>query len=269
MVPRVQFRYSNAMASAPKETGDTVSFGFKTVPEDDRQGLINGIFSAVAERYDLMNDLMSSGLHRLWKNDMIAWLGPPRGPQPFKLLDVAGGTGDLTERFLRAAGPGSTATLFDINPEMVAVGRRRLESAGLEDRVTFTIGNGETLPFPDKTFDAYTIGFGIRNVTHIDRALSEAYRVLKTGGRFLCLEFSTCEVPLLDRVYDFHSFEVIPRLGELTSGNGDAYRYLVESIRKFPKQEKFAGTIRTAGFSRVSYRNLTGGIAAIHSGWRI
>ncbi len=259
----------NSTSTKSGTPGDTVSFGFKTVPEAERQGLINGIFSAVADRYDLMNDLMSGGLHRLWKDDVIAWMGPPKGPQPFKLLDVAGGTGDLTERFLRASGAGSTATLFDINPEMVAVGRARLEKAGLADRVTFTIGNGEALPFPDKAFDAYTIGFGIRNVTHIDKALAEAYRVLKTGGRFLCLEFSTCEVPLLDRLYDFHSFEVIPRLGQLTAGNGDAYRYLVESIRKFPKQEAFAEMMRAAGFSRVTYRNLTGGIAAIHSGWRI
>ena len=249
-------------------SGDTVSFGFKTVPEGKRQGLINGIFSAVAERYDLMNDLMSGGLHRLWKDDMIAWLGPPKGPRPFKLLDVAGGTGDLTERFLRAAGAGSTATLFDINPKWwpwAAAAR----GGGVRGSRHLHHRQRRSAAVPDKTFDAYTIGFGIRNVTHIDKALAEAYRVLKPGGRFLCLEFSSCDVPLLDRVYDFHSFEVIPRLGELASGNGDAYRYLVESIRKFPKQERFAEMIRAAGFSRVTYRNLTGGIAAIHSGWRI
>jgi demethylmenaquinone methyltransferase / 2-methoxy-6-polyprenyl-1,4-benzoquinol methylase len=160
-------------------------------------------------------------------------------------------------------------TLLDISPEMVEVGRRRVAEAGLSERVTFTIANAETLPFPDKTFDAYTIAFGIRNVTHIDRALAEAYRVLKTGGRFLALEFSACEVPLLDRLYDFHSFEVIPRLGQLAAGDAGSYRYLVESIRRFPRQEPFARMIRAAGFSRVSFRNLTGGIAAIHSGWRI
>ena len=258
------------MSSTPESsaTNDSVSFGYKSVPEGERQGLINDIFSAVAGRYDLMNDMMSGGLHRLWKDDVIGWMAPPKSAQAFQLLDVAGGTGDLTKRFLRAGGSGCKATLFDINPEMVAVGRKRLEAAGLAERVAFTIGNAEALPFPDKSFDAYTIGFGIRNVTHIDKALSEAYRVLKTGGRFLCIEFSNCEVPLLDRAYDFHSFEVIPRLGQLTAGNGEAYRYLVESIRKFPRQEVFAGMIRTAGFSRVSYRNLTGGIAAIHSGWR-
>jgi demethylmenaquinone methyltransferase/2-methoxy-6-polyprenyl-1,4-benzoquinol methylase len=249
--------------------GDTVSFGFKAVPEEARQGLVNDIFSAVAGRYDLMNDLMSGGLHRLWKDDLIACLAPPRGPQPFQLIDVAGGTGDITERFLRSGGSGCTATLFDINPEMVAVARKRLADAGLGERVAFGIGNAEALPFPDKSFDAYTIAFGIRNVTHIDTALGEAHRVLKTGGRFLCLEFSACDVPLLDRLYDFHSFEVIPRLGHLASGNAQAYRYLVESIRKFPRQEAFAGMIRAAGFGRVSWRNLTGGIAAIHSGWRI
>jgi demethylmenaquinone methyltransferase / 2-methoxy-6-polyprenyl-1,4-benzoquinol methylase len=248
------------------KSDDTVSFGYKAVREEARQGLVNDIFSAVAPRYDLMNDLMSGGLHRLWKDDVIAWMAPPRSARPFRLLDVAGGTGDLTERFLAAGGPGCAATLFDINPEMVAVGRKRLAPFG--SRVEFTIGNAEALPFPDKAFDAYTVGFGIRNVTHIDKALAEAYRVLKPGGRFLCLEFSSCDVPLIDRLYEFHSFEVIPRLGALAAGNADAYRYLVESIRKFPRQERFADMIRAAQFSRVSYRNLTGGIAAIHSGWR-
>jgi demethylmenaquinone methyltransferase/2-methoxy-6-polyprenyl-1,4-benzoquinol methylase len=245
-----------------------VSFGFKSVPEGERQGLVNRIFSDVAGRYDLMNDLMSAGLHRLWKDDVISWLAPPTSDQAFRLLDVAGGTGDLTERFLRAGGVGCKATLFDINPEMVAMAQQRLQRAGLTDRTTFIVGNAETLPFPDKSFDAYTVGFGIRNVTHIDRALKEAYRVLKTGGRFLCIEFSRCEVPLLDRVYDFHSFEVIPRIGQLATGNAEAYHYLVESIRKFPKQEEFAALIGAAGFGRVTYRNLTGGIAAIHSAWR-
>ncbi|HEX5998409.1 MAG TPA: bifunctional demethylmenaquinone methyltransferase/2-methoxy-6-polyprenyl-1,4-benzoquinol methylase UbiE [Hyphomicrobiaceae bacterium] len=249
-------------------TGETVSFGFKTVPEAARQGLVNEVFSSVASRYDLMNDLMSGGLHRLWKSDFVGVLAPPRSARPFLLLDVAGGTGDITLKALRTGGPGTQVTLLDISPEMVEVGRKRVADAALSDRVTFTIGNAEALPFADKSFDAYTIAFGIRNVTHIDRALAEAYRVLKTGGRFLCLEFSACEVPLLDRLYDLHSFQVIPRLGQLTAGDGDSYRYLVESIRKFPRQERFAEMIRAAGFSRVSYRNLTGGIAAIHSGWR-
>jgi demethylmenaquinone methyltransferase/2-methoxy-6-polyprenyl-1,4-benzoquinol methylase len=252
----------------PPTAGETVSFGFKTVPEEARQRLVNDVFSSVAGRYDLMNDLMSGGLHRLWKDDFVGMLAPPRSDRPFHLLDVAGGTGDITLRALRAGGPGARVTLLDISPEMVEVGRKRMADAGLSECVTFLIGNAESLPFPDKTFDAYTVAFGIRNVTHIDKALAEAWRVLKTGGRFLCLEFSACEVPLLDRLYDLHSFAVIPRLGQLAAGDAQSYRYLVESIRRFPEQERFAGMVRAAGFSRVAFRNLTGGIAAIHSGWR-
>ena len=191
----------------------TTTFGFKTVPRRRARAWSTTCSPTVAGRYDLMNDLMSGGLHRLWKDDFVAWLAPPKSARRFDLIDVAGGTGDITRRFLRGRRAGCRATLFDISPEMVAVGRKRLGEAGLGDRVTFTIGNAEALPFPDKSFDAYTIAFGIRNVTHIDKALGEAFRVLKTGGRFLCLEFSACEVPLLDRLYDFHSFEVIPRLG--------------------------------------------------------
>jgi demethylmenaquinone methyltransferase/2-methoxy-6-polyprenyl-1,4-benzoquinol methylase len=227
------------------------------------------VFSKVAERYDLMNDLMSGGLHRLWKSDFVSMINPPKGEAPFRLLDVAGGTGDIVMRALRACGPQTTAVICDISPEMLDVGRRRVTDSGLSDRITLIEGNAETLPFDDKSFDAYTISFGIRNVTHIDNALAEAYRVLKTGGHFLCLEFSEVQVPILDRIYDFHSFEVIPRLGKLTAGDAQPYQYLVESIRKFPKQEQFAEMIRAAGFQNVTYRNLTGGIAAIHSGWRI
>jgi demethylmenaquinone methyltransferase/2-methoxy-6-polyprenyl-1,4-benzoquinol methylase len=253
-----------------ENSSDTsTSFGFRPVAEDERQGLVNRVFSEVAERYDLMNDLMSGGLHRLWKNDLIAQLNPPRGDQPFRLLDVAGGTADVTLRYARAGGPNTTAMLCDISPEMIAVGRRRVADAGLDARIDFTEGNAEALPFPDRSFDAYTIAFGIRNVTHIDKALQEAFRVLKIGGRFLCLEFSEVQVPILDRLYDFHSFEVIPRLGKAIAGESVPYRYLVESIRKFPKQERFAQMVRDAGFERVTYRNLTGGVAAIHSGWKL
>jgi demethylmenaquinone methyltransferase / 2-methoxy-6-polyprenyl-1,4-benzoquinol methylase len=245
------------------------SFGYRQVPQAARQDLVNRVFAGVAERYDLMNDLMSGGLHRLWKDDLIALLNPPRGDRPFRLVDVAGGTGDVAIRYARAGGPNATAVLCDISPEMIGVGRRRVHAAGLDPRITFAQGNAEALPFPDKSFDAYTIAFGIRNVTHIDTALAEAFRVLKTGGRFLCLEFSHVEVPILDRLYDFHSFEVIPRLGALAAGDSEPYRYLVESIRKFPNQARFADMIRAAGFARVSHRNLTGGVAAIHSGWKI
>ena len=247
----------------------TTSFGFRKVAETERQGLVNEVFSAVAERYDLMNDLMSGGLHRLWKNDFITMLNPPGGPTAFRLLDVAGGTGDVALKFMARGGSGCTATICDISPEMLAVGRRRVASSRLEARVQIVEGNAEALPFADRSFDAYTIAFGIRNVTHIDRALTEARRVVKPGGRFLCLEFSRVDVPFLDQIYDFHSFEVIPRLGQLTAGAAEPYTYLVESIRKFPAKEQFAGMIRAAGFERVTYRNLTGGIAAIHSGWRL
>jgi demethylmenaquinone methyltransferase/2-methoxy-6-polyprenyl-1,4-benzoquinol methylase len=259
---------SSAPTSGKPTAGDTASFGFKEVAADARQRLVNDVFSTVAGRYDLMNDLMSGGLHRLWKDDLVAWLAPPKSARRFDLIDVAGGTGDISRRFLEAGGPGCAAVLCDINPAMVNVGRKQLVQAGRASRIAFAIGNAEALPFPDKSFDAYTVAFGIRNVTHIDKALAEAYRVLKTGGRFLCLEFSACEVPLLDRLYDFHSFEIIPRLGALAAGSAEPYRYLVESIRKFPKQEPFAQMIRGAGFGRVNYRNLTGGIAAMHSGWR-
>ncbi|MFN0217312.1 MAG: bifunctional demethylmenaquinone methyltransferase/2-methoxy-6-polyprenyl-1,4-benzoquinol methylase UbiE [Hyphomicrobium sp.] len=247
----------------------STSFGYRDVPEADRQGLVNRVFASVAERYDLMNDLMSGGLHRLWKSDFITLLNPPRGEQPFRLLDVAGGTGDIALRYAAASGANATAIIFDISPEMLEVGQRRVREAGLDNRISCVEGNAEALPFTASTFDAFTIAFGIRNVTHIDRALAEAYRVLRPGGRFLCLEFAECQVPVLDRLYDFHSFEVIPRLGQLAAGDAESYRYLVESIRKFPKQEAFAGMIRAVGFDRVTYRNLTGGIAAIHSGWKI
>jgi demethylmenaquinone methyltransferase/2-methoxy-6-polyprenyl-1,4-benzoquinol methylase len=256
------------MTSAPRTPPDTTSFGFKQVPESARQSLVNDVFATVASRYDVMNDLMSAGLHRLWKDDLIGMLAPPTSARAFRLLDVAGGTGDITLRFLRVGGPGCRAVLCDISPAMVTVGCRRIIEAGQTERTDFAIANAETLPFADKSFDAYTIAFGIRNVTRIDRALAEAYRVLRPGGRFLCLEFSSCDVPLLDRLYAFHAFEVIPRLGQITAGSAEPYRYLVESIAKFPNQVRLSDMIRAAGLSRTSYRNLTGGIAAIHSAWR-
>lgn len=253
--------------------GDTpttaTSFGYQQVAAEERQGLVNQVFSSVAGRYDLMNDLMSGGLHRLWKDDLVTQIGPPKSDRPFKLIDVAGGTGDVAMRTIRRGGPGCQAVICDISREMLDVAQARVNKAGLGSSIEIIEGNAETLPFESGTFDAYTIAFGIRNVTHIDKALAEAYRVLKPGGRFLCLEFSHCDVAILDRLYDFHSFEVIPRLGELAAGDKASYKYLVESIRKFPKQGAFAAMIGQAGFERVTYRNLTGGIAAIHSGWRI
>lgn len=248
---------------------ETTSFGYREVPKAERQSLVNDVFSRVAERYDLMNDLMSGGLHRLWKRDFLNWLAPPKGDHPYRLLDVAGGTGDIALRFAGMTSENTTAVICDINPEMLHVGQRRVNDAGLAHRIECVEGNAETLPFEDKSFNAYTIAFGIRNVTNIDKALAEAHRVLKTGGRFMCLEFSEVTVPVLDKLYEFHSFEVIPRLGKIAAGDDQPYQYLVESIRKFPKQEAFAEMIRAAGFERVSYRNLTGGVAAMHSGWKI
>jgi demethylmenaquinone methyltransferase/2-methoxy-6-polyprenyl-1,4-benzoquinol methylase len=210
---------------------------------------------------------MSAGIHRLWKDDFVTMLNPPRSNRPFRVLDVAGGTGDIAFRILAAGGAGTEVTIADISPEMVAEGRKRAAAQGT--RITFTVGNAEALAFPDGHFDAYTIAFGIRNVTRIDAALREAFRVLKPGGRFLCLEFSQVEAPLLRSLYDSYSFTVIPAVGKAVTGDGQPYRYLVESIRTFPDQESFAQKIRDAGFARVSYRNLTGGVVAIHSGWRI
>ncbi|MGO4682281.1 bifunctional demethylmenaquinone methyltransferase/2-methoxy-6-polyprenyl-1,4-benzoquinol methylase UbiE [Hyphomicrobium sp. 2TAF46] len=259
----------SGQGASQSNSDSTASFGFRAVPESERQGLVNKVFASVAGRYDLMNDLMSGGMHRLWKREFVTMLNPPRGATSFKLLDVAGGTGDIAMRYANDSGPNATAVICDISPEMLEVGRRRIADAGLQNRIQCIEGNAEELPFETSSFDGYTIAFGIRNVTHIDKALAEAYRVLKPGGRFLCLEFSECRVPVLDRLYDFHSFEIIPRLGQLTAGDAESYRYLVESIRRFPTQEKFAELVRSAGFSRVSYRNLTGGIAAIHGGWKI
>ena len=251
------------------QTRETSHFGDREVPLDDKQPMVDGVFRSVAQRYDLMNDLMSAGLHRLWKELMINALNPPRGDTPFALLDVAGGTGDIAFRAANAAGSGFRATVCDINSDMLAVGRDRAIKQHLDERISFVEGNAEQLAFPDKTFDAYTIAFGIRNVPRIDLALHEAYRVLRPGGRFLCLEFSTVDVPGLDRIYDLFSFNVIPPLGRAVTGDAESYRYLVESIRKFPRPAAFADMIGAAGFSRASWQSFSGRIVALHSGWRL
>ena len=251
------------------QTDQTTHFGFRDVPLGEKQTLVNDVFHSVAQRYDLMNDLMSAGLHRVWKDIMINPLNPPKSDAPFALLDVAGGTGDISFRAARKAGAGFHATVCDINGDMLEVGRQRALKQYLEDKVSFVEGNAEKLAFPDRSFDAYTIAFGIRNVPQIELALAEAYRVLKHGGRFLCLEFSTVEVPGLDKLYDLFSFNVIPQLGRAVTGDAESYRYLVESIRQFPRPNAFAEMISAAGFSRVSWQTLSGGIVALHSGWRL
>ncbi len=250
---------------SPDPAEPEASFGYARVAEDAKQGLVNDVFAKVAPRYDLMNDLMSGGLHRLWKSDLVAWLAPPKSAVPYALLDVAGGTGDVALRVLEASGSGASAVICDISAEMIEAGR----SKGGGDRLRFVRGNAEALPFAKARFDAYTVAFGMRNLTHLEAALAEAYRVLKPGGRFLCLEFSSVEVPLLDTLYDAYSFNAIPILGGLVAGDSASYRYLVESIRRFPDQKTFMRLIENAGFERVRYRNLTGGIAAIHSAWRL
>ena len=254
------------MMSQPDQT---THFGFRDVPLDDKQTLVNQVFHNVASRYDLMNDLMSLGLHRVWKDIMINALNPPKSDASFGLLDVAGGTGDIALRAAKPAGHGFRATVCDINPDMLRVGRERAAAEHLDGRVSFIEGNAEALAFPDRTFDAYTIAFGIRNVPRIDVALGEAFRVLRPGGHFLCLEFSAVDVPGLDRLYDLWSFRLIPPLGRVVTGDAESYQYLVESIRKFPRPDTFAEMIRAAGFSRVSWQSLSGGIVALHSGWRL
>jgi demethylmenaquinone methyltransferase/2-methoxy-6-polyprenyl-1,4-benzoquinol methylase len=243
-------------------------FGYEDVPLDDKQGRVNDVFHSVSRRYDLMNDLMSGGLHRAWKDALVSAVNPPKNEREFAVLDLAGGTGDVGLRTLRAAGAGTRVTVCDINSDMLEVGRERASERAI-DAITFEQGNAEDLAYPDRSFDCVTIAFGIRNVPRIESALSEAYRVLKIGGRFLCLEFSSVDVPGLGALYELYSFQVIPRMGGMVTGNREAYQYLVESIRKFPKPKAFAHMIENAGFRRVSYTAMTGGVVALHSGWRL
>ncbi|MFQ5533812.1 MAG: bifunctional demethylmenaquinone methyltransferase/2-methoxy-6-polyprenyl-1,4-benzoquinol methylase UbiE [Sphingomonadales bacterium] len=248
-------------------------FGFRQVAIGDKADLVRGVFGSVASRYDIMNDLMSGGIHRLWKSAMMDWLSPRPS---MHLVDVAGGTGDIAFRFLdrasrteKTGGTRASVTICDLSRKMLEVGRARARTKGYGDRIGWVCTDAEALPLPDRSADAYTIAFGIRNVTRIDAALRDAWRVLRPGGRFLCLEFSAVAIPGLDKLYDQYSFKVIPHMGQYVTGDRDSYQYLVESIRRFPNQEVFADMIRDAGFANVKYRNLSGGIAALHSGWKL
>ncbi|MDP3341300.1 bifunctional demethylmenaquinone methyltransferase/2-methoxy-6-polyprenyl-1,4-benzoquinol methylase UbiE [Frigidibacter sp.] len=247
------------------DTQTTTHFGFQTVNEGEKAGMVHGVFSRVASKYDIMNDVMSVGIHRVWKDAMMDWLAPRPGQ---KLLDVAGGTGDVAFRFLRRA-PGATATVCDMTESMLIEGQKRAEAESLAEQLDWVVGDAMALPFANSSFDVYTISFGIRNVTRVQDALTEAFRVLRPGGRLMVLEFSQLPNAGLQWAYDRYSFNVIPVMGQVIAGDRDSYQYLVESIRKFPDQETFAGMIRQAGFGQVKYRNLTMGIAALHSGWKI
>ncbi len=243
----------------------TTHFGFETVPEAEKAGRVQGVFGSVASKYDVMNDAMSMGIHRLWKDAMMDWLAPRPGQ---KLLDVAGGTGDISFRFLKRAGSGH-ATVLDLTEPMLVEGRKRAEAESMAQNLDWVVGDAMALPFEDNSFDVYTISFGIRNVTRPIEALHEAYRVLKPGGRLMVLEFSQIPNEMMQKIYDLYSFNIIPKLGQMIAGDRDSYQYLVESIRQFPDQEAFLAMLREAGFENAKYRNLTMGIAALHSGWKI
>jgi demethylmenaquinone methyltransferase / 2-methoxy-6-polyprenyl-1,4-benzoquinol methylase len=257
-----------APETSDNSRGGEIDFGFRRVPEAAKAPLVRAVFDSVAERYDLMNDLMSGGVHRWWKAEMVRWLGPRPGQ---RLIDVAGGTGDIARRALPrlVAGAGVVAVVCDANPQMLEIGRARTLDAGILTGIEWLGGDAEALPFADRSFDLYTVAFGLRNVTHIERALAEARRVLKPGGRFLCLEFTPAVMPLLQPLYDLYSFHVLPSLGQIVTGNRDAYTYLVESIRRFPANSELAEMIEAAGLQRARFRSLTGGIAALHSAWRL
>jgi demethylmenaquinone methyltransferase / 2-methoxy-6-polyprenyl-1,4-benzoquinol methylase len=254
-----------------EDTSARTDFGFRQVPERQKAPLIRAIFDSVAERYDLMNDLMSAGIHRWWKDELVASLKPHPGQ---RLLDVAGGTGDIALRALpRLLGAGQVAgtgvVVCDTSAAMLAIGRARGLDQGILAGIEWVCADAERLPVADRSVDLYTVGFGLRNVTHIDRALAEARRVLKPGGRFFCLEFTPEITPILQPLYDLYSFQIVPLLGQIVSGGRDAYTYLVESIRRFPRQSEFAEMIARAGFDQIKFRNLTGGVAALHSAWRL
>ncbi len=249
---------------------ETTHFGEQTVPLEQKQGMVNAVFHGVADRYDLMNDLMSGGVHRLWKDAMVARLGPPKtGTLPYRVLDMAGGTGDIAERIVNASVGYAQVTVSDINSDMLRVGAERAKNWRFGGQVNFVEANAEQLPFEDESFDAYTIAFGIRNVPRIQVALGEAFRVLKRGGRFLCLEFSAVDLPGLDRFYKEFSDRVIPPIGKVVTGDAQPYQYLVESIRKFPAPAQFSAMIEQAGFKRVTHTAMSGNIAALHAAWKL
>ncbi|MEO9515985.1 MAG: bifunctional demethylmenaquinone methyltransferase/2-methoxy-6-polyprenyl-1,4-benzoquinol methylase UbiE [Paracoccaceae bacterium] len=243
----------------------TTHFGYTEVPEAEKAGRVQGVFSSVASRYDVMNDVMSMGIHRIWKDAMMDWLAPRAGQ---KLLDVAGGTGDISFRFLKRAGH-AHATVLDLTEPMLIEGRKRAEAERLADSLDWVVGDAMALPFEDNSFDVYTISFGIRNVTRPQEALNEAYRVLKPGGRLMVLEFSQIPNDGLQKLYDMYSFNVIPQMGQMIANDRDSYQYLVESIRNFPDQDIFLGMLQAAGFENAKYRNMTMGVACLHSGWKI
>lgn len=244
---------------------NTTHFGFQTVPESEKASRVQGVFGSVASKYDIMNDVMSMGIHRVWKDAMMDWLAPRAGQ---KLLDVAGGTGDISFRFLKRAGY-AHSTVLDLTEPMLVEGRKRAEAGQMADQLDWVVGDAMALPFADNTFDVYTISFGIRNVTRPQVALNEAFRVLKPGGRLMVLEFSQIPNDMLQWIYDRYSFNMIPRMGKIIANDWDSYQYLVESIRNFPDQETFLNMVRTAGFENAKYRNLTMGVACLHSGWKI
>ncbi|MEX1180162.1 MAG: bifunctional demethylmenaquinone methyltransferase/2-methoxy-6-polyprenyl-1,4-benzoquinol methylase UbiE [Cucumibacter sp.] len=248
---------------------ETTHFGDREVALEDKQGLVNAVFDRVARRYDLMNDLMSFGVHRLWKDALVAMLSPPRMGRPLKVLDMAGGTGDVAQRIIEAAHGNAEVIVADVNRDMLAVGAERAAGWRHPGAVRFVEANAEALAFDDDSFDAFTIAFGIRNVPRIEAALGEAFRVLRRGGRFLCLEFSKPDVPVLDRLYQLYCERAIPPLGRAVTGSTEPYTYLVESIRQFPGPAVFASMIGVAGFARVTHTPLSGNIAAIHSGWKL
>jgi len=246
-------------------TDKTTHFGYQEIPEAEKAGRVRGVFGSVASKYDVMNDAMSMGIHRIWKDAMMDWLAPRPGQ---RLLDVAGGTGDIAFRFLDRAGHGH-ATVLDLTEPMLVEGRKRAEAEHMADSLSWVVGDAMALPFDDASFDVYTISFGIRNVTRPAAALAEAFRVLRPGGRLMVLEFSQIPNDLMQTVYDLYSFNIIPRLGQAIANDRDSYQYLVESIRRFPDQETFLGMVRDAGFGNAKYRNLSMGIACLHSGWKI